>query len=40
MVFVPKIIAIFATMLLVLPFMGDLMAGCMTRVMAKVVTGG
>ncbi|WP_163585531.1 flagellar biosynthetic protein FliQ, partial [Klebsiella pneumoniae] len=40
LVFVPKIIAIFATMLLVLPFMGDLMAGCMTRVMAKVVTGG
>ncbi|QCI62985.1 flagellar biosynthesis protein FliQ [Phreatobacter stygius] len=40
LVFVPKIIAIFATMLLALPFMGDLMAGCMTRVMAKVVSGG
>lgn len=40
LVFVPKILAIFATMLLTLPFMGDLMAGCMARVMAKVVTGG
>ena len=40
LVFVPKILAIFATMLITLPFMGDLMAGCMARVMAKVVTGG
>ena len=40
LVYVPKILAIFATMLLTLPFMGDLMAGCMARVMAKVVTGG
>lgn len=40
LVFVPKILAIFATMLITLPFMGDLMAGCMARVMAKVVMGG
>ena len=40
LVFVPKILAIFAAMLITLPFMGDLMAGCMARVMAKVVTGG
>jgi flagellar biosynthesis protein FliQ len=40
LVFVPKILAIFCTLLLTLPFMGDLMNGCMTRVMAKVVTGG
>lgn len=40
LVFVPKIIAIFATMLIALPFMGDLMNGVMGRMMAKVVTGG
>ncbi|MBN8937885.1 MAG: flagellar biosynthetic protein FliQ [Rhizobiales bacterium] len=40
LVFVPKIIATFVILLVALPFMGDLMNGCMTRVMAKVVTGG
>lgn len=40
LVFVPKILAIFATMLLALPFMGDLMGGIMGRIMAKVVSGG
>lgn len=39
LVFVPKIIAIFVTMLLTLPFMGQAMAGYMTRIMAHV-TGG
>jgi flagellar biosynthesis protein FliQ len=37
---VPKILAIFATMLVALPFMGDLMAGIMGRIMSKVVLGG
>lgn len=40
LVFVPKIMAIFATMLIALPFMGDLVSGHMTRVMARVVAGG
>jgi flagellar biosynthetic protein FliQ len=40
LVFVPKILAIFATMLVALPFMGDLMNGIMGRIMSKVVLGG
>lgn len=40
LVFVPKIIAIFVTMLVALPFMGDVMAGYMTRVADMIVTGG
>lgn len=40
LVFVPKIMAIFATALLALPFMSDLMNGFMLRVMSKVVAGG
>ncbi len=40
LVFVPKILAIFATMLVALPFMGDLMSGIMGRIMTKVVLGG
>ncbi len=40
LVFVPKILAIFAAMLLVLPFMGDQMAQHMARIMARVVSGG
>ncbi|NJO54358.1 MAG: flagellar biosynthesis protein FliQ [Bacteroidales bacterium] len=39
LVFVPKIIAMFIVMLVVLPFMGDVMAGHMTRVAAHIVTG-
>jgi flagellar biosynthetic protein FliQ len=40
LVFVPKIIAIFITMLLTLPFMGATMAGYMTRIADLIVTGG
>ena len=40
LVFVPKIIAIFVTMLLALPFMGDVMARYMTRIADMIVTGG
>ena len=40
LVFVPKILAIFVTMLLSLPFMGATMDGFMTRLLDMIVTGG
>lgn len=40
LVFVPKILAIFVTMLLSLPFMGAAMDGFMTRLVDKILTGG
>ena len=40
LVFVPKIIAIFVTMLLTLPFMGAMMQGFMARVADLIVVGG
>ncbi len=40
LVFVPKILAIFVTMLVTLPFMGSLMAGYMQRLADMIVTGG
>ena len=40
LVFVPKIIAVFATMLVTLPFMGDALAGYMTRIAARIAGGG
>jgi flagellar biosynthesis protein FliQ len=40
LIYVPKIVAVFATMLLMLPFMGDAMAGYMTRIAAKIAAGG
>jgi flagellar biosynthetic protein FliQ len=40
LVFVPKIIAIFVTMLIALPFMGATMAGYMNRVVDLIITGG
>ena len=40
LVFVPKIVAVFAALLLFLPFMGDAMAGYMGRVAARIATGG
>ena len=40
LIFVPKILAVFATMLLTLPFMGDALAGYMTRIAARIVGGG
>lgn len=39
LVFVPKILAIFAAMILALPFMADLLNGHMVRLAAKI-TGG
>ena len=40
LVFVPKIIAIFITMLIALPFMGSTMSNYMTRLADMIVTGG
>jgi len=40
LVFVPKILAIFVTMLIALPFMGATMANYMTRLADLIVTGG
>ena len=40
LVFVPKILAIFVTMLVALPFMGDVMAGYMMRIADMIATGG
>lgn len=40
LVFVPKIIAIFVTMLLALPFMGALMGAYMERLVDVIITGG
>ncbi|MGD9867785.1 MAG: flagellar biosynthesis protein FliQ [Hyphomicrobiales bacterium] len=40
LVFIPKIVAIFLTMLIALPFMGAAMGGYMTRVASHIATGG
>ena len=40
LVFVPKIIAIFITMLLALPFLGATMGGYMNRVVDMIIVGG
>jgi flagellar biosynthesis protein FliQ len=39
LVFVPKILAIFITLLIVLPFMGDVLAGYMGRIAARIIGG-
>jgi flagellar biosynthetic protein FliQ len=40
LVFVPKILAIFVTMLLALPFLGATMAAYMTRIADMIMLGG
>ncbi len=40
LVFVPKIIAVSAAMLLLLPFMGDALASYMGRVAVRIASGG
>ena len=40
LVYVPKIIAVFAAMLLTLPFMGNALAGYMSRIAARIAGGG
>jgi flagellar biosynthetic protein FliQ len=40
LVFVPKILAIFVAMLIALPFMADVLQGQMTRIAARIASGG
>ena len=40
LVFVPKILAIFAAMLLMLPWMADALQGHMSRVAMRIIHGG
>lgn len=40
LVFVPKILAIFITMILTLPFMGAMLGTFMTRLADMIITGG
>ena len=40
LVFVPKIIAIFVTMLIALPFMGATLGGYMDRIAQMIIAGG
>ncbi len=40
LVYVPKIVAVFAAMLLMLPFMSDALAGYMTRIAIRIASGG
>lgn len=40
LIYVPKIVAVFATLLLTLPFMGDALGSYMTRIAARIVSGG
>lgn len=40
LVFVPKILAIFITMLITLPFLGATMAGFMERIADMIIVGG
>lgn len=39
LIYVPKIVSVFAAMLLMLPFMGDALAGYMTRIAARIAAG-
>ncbi|HEY8567110.1 MAG TPA: flagellar biosynthesis protein FliQ [Beijerinckiaceae bacterium] len=40
LIYVPKILAVFAALLLMLPFMGDALAGYMTRIAVRIASGG
>ena len=40
LIYVPKILAVFAALLLMLPFMGDALAACMARIAAQIAAGG
>ena len=40
LIYVPKILAVFAAMLLMLPFMSDALAGYMTRIAIRIASGG
>ena len=40
LIYVPKILAVFAALLLMLPFMGDALASYMVRIAARIAGGG
>ena len=40
LVYVPKILAVFATLLVMLPFMGSALAAYMTRIAERIAGGG
>jgi flagellar biosynthetic protein FliQ len=40
LIYVPKIVAVFGALLLVLPFMGDALGAYMVRVAARIAAGG
>ena len=40
LIYVPKIVAVFGVMLLMLPFIGDAMAAYMARIAARIAAGG
>lgn len=40
LIYVPKIVAVFGTLLLMLPFMGDALGAYMTRIAERIASGG
>ena len=40
LIYVPKILAVFIGLLIMLPFMGDALGGYMTRIAARIAAGG
>ena len=40
LIYVPKIVAVFGAMIVCLPFMADALAAYMTRIAARIATGG
>ncbi len=40
LVFVPKMLILLGALLFMLPFMGDAMAGYMSRIAERIITGG
>lgn len=40
LIYVPKIVAVFGTLLFMLPFMSDALSAYMTRIAARIAAGG
>jgi flagellar biosynthetic protein FliQ len=40
LIYVPKILAVFGALMLMLPFMGDALSGYMSRIAVRIVNGG
>ncbi len=40
LIYVPKILAVFAALILFLPFMADALSGYMTRIALRIASGG